>query len=310
MSVIPILDWRQFQKDETRPGFVAELGRACRETGFFMLGGHGIADALMEDVFAASAAFFLLPEAVKEPLSIKTNPHNRGWVMMGAERLDETSGQIDRKEAFNIGLEMAADDPRLLRGEAFRGVNLWPDLPGFRTTMLDYFDAVWRLGTWLMRAVASDLRLHPQYFDLDFDAPMATLRLLHYPAGGDDMAAIGAGAHTDYGALTLLATDGTAGLQVRGKDGGWLDVPHVPGALVVNIGDCLMRWTNDLYASTPHRVLPPPRARQSVAFFLDPNPDSMIAALPGTGTPRHEPIIAADYLRSRLDATYRPEGLA
>jgi isopenicillin N synthase-like dioxygenase len=84
-------------------------------------------------------------------------------------------------------------------------------------------------------------------------------------------------------------------------------VPHVADALVINIGDCLMRWTNDIYASTPHRVVPPPRARQSIAFFLDPNPDSMIATLPGTGVPRYAPILAADYLRSRLDATYRSE---
>ena len=310
MSTIPILNWRRFRQEEDRAGFVADLGQACRGTGFFLLTGHGIADALTEEVFARSAAFFALPAADKTPLSIRTNPHNRGWAMMGSERLDERSGQIDRKEAFNIGLEMSADDPRLLRGEPFRGVNLWPDLEGFRSTMLDYFDAVWRLGTGLMRAVASDLKLHPQFFDLDFDAPMATLRLLHYPAASGDRAEIGAGAHTDYGALTLLATDGTAGLQVRGKGGDWLDVPHVPGALVVNIGDCLMRWTNDIYASTPHRVLPPPRPRQSVAFFLDPNPDSMIAALPGTGSPRYAPILAADYLRSRLDATYRPEGKA
>ena len=308
MSTIPILDWPRFATEGRQAGFVADLGRACRETGFFLLTGHGIADALMEEVFTLSAAFFALPDRDKEPLSIRSNPHNRGWVTLGAERLDDRSSQIDRKEAFNIGLEMAADDPRLLRGEAFRGVNLWPELPGFRAGMLAYFDAVWRLGIGLMRAVASDLRLHPQFFDLDFDAPMATLRLLHYPAGSGARDEIGAGAHTDYGALTLLATDGTAGLQVQGKDGGWLDVPHVPGALVVNIGDCLMRWTNDIYASTPHRVLPPPRARQSVAFFLDPNPDSMIAALPGTGAARYDPIIAADYLRGRLDATYAPKG--
>ena len=308
MSGIPILDWRQYRQDSTRPGFVAELGLACRETGFFLLIGHGLAESLLEEVFRLSAAFFALPDGEKAALSIRTNPHNRGWVMMGAERLDEASGQIDRKEAFNIGLEMTADDPRLLRCEAFRGVNLWPDLPGFRGTMLTYFDAVWSLGVGLMRAVASDLKLHPQFFDLDFDSPMATLRLLHYPAARGDSAEIGAGAHTDYGALTLLATDGTAGLQVQGKDGGWRDVPHVPGALIVNIGDCLMRWSNDLYASTPHRVLPPPRARRSVAFFLDPNPDSMIAALPGTGIPRHAPILAADYLRARLHATHKPEG--
>jgi isopenicillin N synthase-like dioxygenase len=310
MSAIPILDWQAFRQEDRRAGFVGDLGRACRETGFFLLTGHGIPAPLLAEVFAQSAAFFALPACDKARLSILTNPHNRGWAMIGTERLDAASGQVDRKEAFNIGLDMSADDPRLIRQEPFRGVNLWPELEGFRAVMLRYFDRVLALGTGLMRAVACDLGLHPQYFDLDFDAPMATLRLLHYPAASGAGDEIGAGAHTDYGALTLLATDGTAGLQVQGKAGAWHDVPHVPGALVVNIGDCLMRWTNGIYASTPHRVLPPPQVRRSVAFFLDPNPDSMIAALPGTGAARYDPILAAAYLRGRLDATYRPEGHA
>ena len=102
-------------------------------------------------------------------------------------------------------------------------------------------------------------------------------------------------------------TDGVAGLQVKPRSGGWIDVPHLPGAYVVNIGDCLMRWTNDIYVSTPHRVLAPARVRRSIAFFLDPNPDSVIAALPGTGTAKYPPVTGADYLRARLDATYTPE---
>ncbi|TMV35589.1 isopenicillin N synthase family oxygenase, partial [Thioclava sp. BHET1] len=118
---------------------------------------------------------------------------------------------------------------------------------------------------------------------------------------------LGAGAHTDYGALTLLMTDGIAGLQVKPRGRDWIDVPHLPGALTVNIGDCLMRWSNDLYISTPHRVQPPPRPRRSIAFFLDPNPDSLISALPGTGAPHYPAMRGADYLRSRLDVTYRPE---
>ena len=75
---------------------------------------------------------------------------------------------------------------------------------------------------------------------------------------------------------------------------------------VVNIGDCLMRWSNDIYASSPHRVAPPRNKRHSVAFFLDPNPDTGITALPGTGDPPYTPVTRADYLRSRLDATYTP----
>jgi isopenicillin N synthase-like dioxygenase len=140
---------------------------------------------------------------------------------------------------------------------------------------------------------------------------MATLRVLHYPPRPASVAAgaLGAGEHTDYGNLTLLATDGVPGLEVRTRDGTWLRAPVVADALVCNIGDCLMRWTNDVYVSTPHRVVSPgDRDRLSVAFFLDPNPDTVVACLPGCAghdqPPRYLPITGADYLRQRLDATY------
>lgn len=304
--MIPVFDWSSHGADPA--GFAAALGRACRGTGFFLLTGHGIDAALRARVFDRAAAFFALDEAAKEAVSIAGNPHNRGWGRLGAEALDEASGLRDRKEAFNIGLDLADDDPRVVAAEPFRGVNLWPDgVPGFRETMMTYFDRIWALGVALMEPLARDLGLRPSFFQRHFDAPMATLRLLNYPAASGREGEIGAGAHTDYGALTLLLTDGAPGLQLRPRGSDWIDVPHVQDAFIVNIGDCLMRWTNDIYVSTPHRVLPPPRARQSVAFFLDPNPDSMIAALPGTGAAKYPAVTAAQHLRARLDATYATE---
>ena len=301
--MVPILHWPDFDTDPT--AFSAALGRACRETGFFLLTGHPVSHGLIDAVFTQADALFSLPAEEKESLSITRTPHNRGWVAMGAERLDATSGQPDRKEAFNVGLDLAANDPRVVAGEPFRGVNVWPRLPGFRETLTEYFTSAWRFGTTLHRAIALDLGLPEDHFAPHFTEPMAILRLLSYPPSTSE--GMAAGAHTDYGSLTLLMTDGEPGLQVRRRGGGWEDVAHVDGAFVVNIGDCLMRWTNDIYVSTPHRVLPPARKRRSVAFFLDPNPDSVIEALPGTGAPAYPPVTGADYLRSRLDATYAPE---
>lgn len=303
--MIPLLDWRDYATDPE--GFSHALGVTCRDPGFFLLSGHGIQTGLLRAVFAQAHSFFALPDAEKEPLSIMKNPHNRGWAAQGTEALDETSGQVDRKQAFNIGLDLAADDPRVIAGEPFRGVNVWPELNGFREVMLGYYEAVWSLGVALHAAFARDLGLPADYFRNQFDAPMATLRLLSYPAASGAADEIGAGAHTDYGSITLLMTDGEAGLQVCPRGGDWVDVPHVEGAFVVNIGDCLMRWTNDIYVSTPHRVLPPKRARQSVAFFLDPNPEAQIRALPGTGVPKYPAVSGAEYLRMRLDATYAPK---
>jgi isopenicillin N synthase-like dioxygenase len=198
----------------------------------------------------------------------------------------------------------------VIAGKAFRGVNIWPPTPGFRDTTLAYFDAVWRLGRDLHEAIAADLDLSPGYFADKFDRPMATLRLLHYPPRADGRRDLGAGAHTDYGSITILLTDDAGGLEVRRRDGTWVQAPPIPGAFVCNIGDCLMRWSNDIYVSTPHRVTNPPgRDRYSVAFFLDPNPDVSIACLPGCCAPgqaaKYPPILAADYLRQRLDATYK-----
>jgi len=303
--MIPVLDWQTYASDPQ--AFTADLGAACRETGFLLLTGHGISEALQASVLREADRFFDLSSKEKDRVSILQNRHNRGWAAKGSESLDETSGQTDRKEAFNIGLDLEPDDPRVLAGEPFRSVNVWPDLPGFRATMLRYFNAVRDLGVDLHGPVARDLGLPEDHFSAMFDAPLATLRLLRYPPGTGADDEIGAGAHTDYGSLTLLLMDGEPGLQVRPRGADWIDVPHVPGAYVVNIGDCLMRWTNDLYVSTPHRVRPPKHRRRSVAFFLDPNPDAIISALPGTGTPKYPPIAAADYLRARLDATYKPE---
>lgn len=306
--MIPVLDASEFLSGGDN-AFVRDFGHACRETGFVLLTGHGIAQERITGVFDAADAFFALPEANKALLDIRKNPHNRGWAALGTENLDDTSDLSDRKEAFNVGLDLAPDDPRVLADEPFRGVNVWPDVPGFRETLLDYFEGVLNLGRTLHRAIAKNLGLPPDYFRPHFTAPMATLRLLHYPAGSNQNHSdgIGAGAHTDYGSITLLKTDGEPGLQVRPRGGGWTDVPHVADAFVMNIGDCLMRWSNDTYVSTPHRVLVPSRRRRSIAFFMDPNPDALIAALPGTGEAKYPAVTGADYLRSRLDATYLPE---
>ncbi len=301
--MIPVLDWQGFGRDPE--GFLELLGQTCRVTGFFLLTGHTVPQDLIARVFSASDTFFALPNGIKERYAI--NQHNRGWAKLGSESLDDASGEVDQKEAFNVGLDLGPDDPRVLRGDPFRAVNVWPDIEGFEETLLEYYDALWRLSVLLHRPIARNLGLSEDFFDRHFDAPLATLRLLTYPPVSDAEGQIGAGAHTDYGSITLLMTDGEAGLQVRPRGRDWMDVPHVEGAFVVNIGDCLMRWTNDTYVSTPHRVLLPKRRRRSIAFFLDPNPNSIVAALPGTGVPRYAPISGANYLRARLDATYDPE---
>jgi isopenicillin N synthase-like dioxygenase len=314
MTAIPVIDVSGIAGAGAAQ-VAAEIGVACREVGFFYVTGHAVPPALSKAVFDAAAGFFAQDETQKARV-LYTAAGNRGFVPMKGEALDPAK-PADLKEAFNIGLELPADDPDVLAGRGFRAANLWPDIPGFRATMLDYFAACLDLGLSLHRAFARDLGLAPGFFDDKLDRPMAVLRLLHYPPAPERVEAgqLGAGEHTDYGCVTLLATDGVGGLQVRTRDGDWLNAPHVPGAFVCNIGDCLMRWTNDIYVSTPHRVVSPAgRERFSVAFFLDPNPEAEIACLPGCATPtrpaRYAPIRGDAFLTARLSPTYEKSGLA
>jgi isopenicillin N synthase-like dioxygenase len=311
-SEIPIIDIAPLVAgDPAGEREVARLiGTACRRIGFFYVTGHGIAPATRARLFDMAAGFFGAPASVKEAAAFSGTGGNRGYIRVGAESLDPAKPP-DVKEAFNIGLELAPDDPELIARKPFRAPNVWPAVPDFRAVTLGYFDRMWRLGVLLHRAFARDLGLDPAFFAARFRKPMATLRLLHYPptdaplSGGQ----MGAGTHTDYGNVTLLATDAVGGLMVRDRDGRWLEAPVIADAFVCNIGDCLMRWTNDTYVSTPHRVVSPPgRDRYSVAFFLDPDPDAVVACLPTCAGPerpaKYLPVTAADFLRSRLEPTY------
>ena len=304
LPVIDISPLHSADPDERRAVAVL-LGRACREVGFFYVTGHGVSDETLSAVFDASREFFALDIAVKREMAMSRVGGNRGYVEVGHERLDLTA-PADRKESFNIGLELHADDPEASR--PFRGVNAWPDLPGWRGLMLEYYRACHDLGCLIHQGFSLDLGLPELFFADKLDAPVATLRLLRYPATpGADPEAPGAGEHTDYGNLTILAVDGVAGLQVRRRDGVWLDAPHIPGSFVCNIGDCLMRWSNDTYVSTPHRVAVPVRERYSIAFFLDPNPDAPVVpvVLDEGQTAKYPPTTGGQFLQSRLEPTYR-----
>ena len=307
MSDLPIIDLAGLRQGG-EAGLVAtaaEIGAACRGAGFFFVVNHGLPAGLTAEAFAMTRAFFALSPEAKAKLGRAHVGGNRGYSELGSESLNPERGR-DVKEAFNIGLELRPDDPGL-ETEPYRALNAWPDLPGFRATMLAYFDACMALGLDLHRAFARDLGLPDDHFHPMLARPMATLRLLHYPKAplGD----IGAGEHTDYGNITLLAVDGVAGLEVKRRDGGWIEAPTIQGALIVNIGDCLMRWTNDVYVSTPHRVVSQGTAeRYSIPFFLDPNPFARIEAIPSCvpagEQPKHPPILGHEYLTGRLNATY------
>jgi isopenicillin N synthase-like dioxygenase len=209
-GMIPVLDFTRFSKGTDPEGFVADLGAAARGPGFFLLKGHGIDRSLQAEVFALADSSSP-SRRDKEAVSILKTPHYRGWAHDGLESLDETSGLKTARKASTSASTCRTDDPRVIAGEPFRGVNQWPDLPGFRDTMLAYYDAALDLGIRLSRAIALDLGLPEDHFDCAFHDPLAALRVLHYPPATGADGEIGAGAHSDYGVITLLMTDGEGG---------------------------------------------------------------------------------------------------
>jgi isopenicillin N synthase-like dioxygenase len=269
------------------------IDAALREAGFFALVSHGVRQPLFDAAFAASHRFFALAEDDKKRWHIDGWPIKRGFDPIGWQSLD-VGMPPDVKESFYLG-------------NTSLGPNQWPDevlVPGFRAACEAYSAAMHRVARRLMALFAQALGMAPHGFDGYMRDPTCTTRLLHYPPQPAAAAPgqIGCGAHTDWGALTLLAQDDAGGLQVQRADGTWLDVAPIPGALVVNTGDMMPRWTNDRWRSTMHRVINriSGRDRWSIAYFFDLDPDAHIAPLPcciGVGNPaRYEPVTAGEHL--------------
>ncbi|XP_020399379.1 uncharacterized isoform X2 [Zea mays] len=287
------------------------IRQACVEHGFFYVTNHGVDRGLLEAVFAESKRFFDLP--MEDKMALLRGANHRGYTPPYAEKLDASSQFVgDLKESFYIG---PLDD-----GDMHNDVNQWPSeerLPSWKETMKLYFAAVLDTGTRILSLVALGLDLDADFFHKigALKCPSTFLRLLHYPGEvhESDSGNYGASAHSDYGMITLLVTDGTPGLQIcREKDRNpqlWEDVHHIDGALIINIGDLLERWTNCAFRSTLHRVVAIGKERYSVAFFLDPNPDTLVQCLESCCSeacpPRFPPIKSWDYIAGRLNSTYK-----
>ncbi|MBL8056966.1 MAG: isopenicillin N synthase family oxygenase, partial [Anaerolineales bacterium] len=218
----------------------------------------------------------------------------------------------NQSESFMMMHELPDDDPDVLAKAPLAGPNQWPAaLPDFKPAVRAYNQALVDLGRRLVPAVAVALGAGPNDLNADFVRPTTFLRLLYYPSqpphSPDDL--FGSNPHTDYGFLTLLAQDDVGGLQVRNRAGDWVDAPYMPGALVMNSGDILHRWSNGYFISTPHRVINRSgRARYSCPFFFDPDMHSRIAPVPSRISADHparfEPLVYGDFLMGQLRANH------
>ncbi len=277
-EALPVIDVASLREGGDGASAAAQIGRACRDLGFFYATGHGVGADTLAALDAASRRFFALPEARKMEIAMARGGRAwRGYFPVGGEL---TSGKPDLKQGLYFGEELGPDDPRVAAGLPLHGRNLFPqEVPELETAVLRFMDEAARGAHAIMEGVALSLGLDAQYFRRTYTSrPTLLFRIFEYPAGGDE--GWGVGEHTDYGLLTLLAQDENGGLQVKTPNG-WIEAPPIEGTLVCNIGDMLDRLTGGVYRSTPHRVRNVSgRSRLSFPFFFDPAFDAEIVPLP------------------------------
>ncbi len=314
---IPVIDIGPLRQadDAARRRVARAMREACTGTGFFYIANHGIPDAAVRQIFADNKRFFDSTADQKERVSIHNTQIFRGYDGVGTEALNQATGG-DNKESMFLGVDHHDDHPLVVRGTPHHGLNQWPDwLPGWKESVNTYFDTMEGLARLLINGLAISLDLPWGHFDRDMVDPMLSLRLLHYPPhpDADPDREVGCGAHTDWGVLTILAQDQTGGLEVQLPSGRWIAAKPIPGTFIVNIGDIMMRWTNDLYASTPHRVLNrSTNDRYSVAYFVDTNYYALVECLPTCTGPdrpkRYPPITAGEHLVEMKNQSYGYKG--
>ncbi len=298
------------------------IDTACRDIGFLIIDGHDTSPELIASVEEVSRAFFDLPLEEKMQVVRPAPDGTRGYIPIEAESVARSRGGDapgDLNESFMIGPVDAGQDPYHTGPAAGKhfATNLWPERPAsLREIYTAYFRKMSELARSLMRLFALALDQPETFFDAKIDKHISRLRVRNYPPPltPPEPGQLRAGAHCDYGSLTILKTeDKPGGLQVYNKAGEWVDVPVVPGCFVVNLGELMARWTNDQWVSTLHRVVNPPQElasesrRQSLVFFHNPNYDAVIECIPSCQSqdrpPKYPVTTSGEHLRSQFVRT-------
>ncbi|MBL1201224.1 MAG: isopenicillin N synthase family oxygenase [Nostoc sp. GBBB01] len=294
MVTIPVIDLSAFTNGNatTRQGVVKQIYQACHEIGFMYLQNSEISKNLIEQVFIYSKSFFNLPLEVKQKQAWSDEFNNTGYVAVERERLDPNKPG-DLKEAFNVSKQGAV---------------------GVDACVVAFYDSCTELANMVLQTFALALELPEDFFITRHSQHNHTLRFLHYPPlqTPPKPEQVRAGEHSDYGSITLLFQDRIGGLEVRTTAGEWIGAAAIPDTVIVNTGDLMQRWTNNVFCSTKHRVMIPKddrvnQSRYSIAFFCHPNDDVEIACLESCqkeNSSIYPPILAGEYLLQRLQATY------
>lgn len=300
MTPIPRIDATALL-DPDHPGHTSAcdaVRAGATDVGFLTVHDTPLSAAQVSDVIAAYRAFFHLPVCVKQPFDMACTGSNRGWGAPRAEQVN-TDANPDYKQVFDCGLSLPEGDP--LTVLPAYAPNLWPDTPtNFAATLRAYYTDATSFARALLVAILDAVGEDGAFFADKFTRPMALLRGNFYPERPCDAGAkdFGIATHTDYGCLTLLATDGSPGLEVRRRGGSWTPLSAPPGEFIINFGEMLEMWTAGRIVATPHRVIGGKHERISVPLFFNPNHDANVAPAGAA------PIKAIDHLQRRFNETY------
>ncbi|KAL3661803.1 hypothetical protein V7S43_013097 [Phytophthora oleae] len=313
--IVPVIDISPFVSESpcskaARDAIVSQVAVACRNVGFLVITGHGIASATIADAFGAAKDYFDQPTDVKKRVSMTPEyPYGYESAEILSNSIEKDGGKAlpDLKETFQVCVGPEGRNPNVPAR--------WPEGPErFKDAMTSYYRNMEKLAVVMMRIFAFALELPGDYFDKKIDNHMSSLRILNYPHQDQQPGTeqIRASAHTDYGSLTILAVDDApGGLQVKDLQGEWHSVKAPANSYVVNLGDLMQHWTNDQWRSTMHRVINPPSGcennrRQSIAFFHNINADTVVQCIPTCQSPenpaKYPPVLAGEYLMAKHNA--------
>lgn len=296
---VPLIDCDASRVDDAT--LVAQIDEALATVGFMTLSNIGVSPALIDECFQAAGEFFSCPVETKAAFAYSSASENFGYQGLMVEHLDPTR-PADLKETFTM---------RNLRAAEIAAAR-WPS-SAFHAAATALYTQAMTSARRLQHLLARALDAPDAFFVERHTGENTTLRFLYYPPVDPQSIQheqLGAGAHTDYGMLTLLFQDDVGGLQVRDEQGAWHDVVPHAGTVVINSGDLLERWSNGRYRSTCHRVLPRDTSRErfSIALFVDPDSATEVAALPSCVSPSHPaqypPITAGEHVQHKIEATH------